>query len=423
MLKELLIYENLVVAMDTLRARKARSALTVLGIVIGVTSVIAVAAIIDGLNGFVKGRLTSVGSRMFMITRLPFGVNPAHPPAKVRSRRYLQVADAAYLREALPSVAYTTVFADKVNFGGGGSAAQNDIRYGKEQAQGFFLRGVEPDLIKAVPQFAIAHGRAVTTDDLEHNRSVAILGAGVADTLFPQSDPVGKSVRLNGKPYDVIGIFERDPGLFGGFGVDQFVCIPFSNFRKNYPEIREVLIAVSIRDGYDLKVAQNDMEEAMRRRRRVPRSADDDFEIIDPNFLASLWDQITGALILLTGVISSIGLLVGGIGVMNIMLISVTERTQEIGLRKAVGARKFHIRAQFLFEAVVLSVSGGLLGIICGAIIAYTVRALIPSVPATLSVFWISTGVAISVGVGLFFGYYPATRAANLDPIVCLRYE
>jgi putative ABC transport system permease protein len=422
-LKNLLIFENLVVALDTLRARKARSALTVLGIVIGVTSVISVAAIIDGLNGFVKGRLTSVGSRLFIVTRVPFGTNPAHPPAKIRTRRYLQVEDATFLRDAFPAVAYATVFADRVNLGQGGSSAQNDIRYGKEQVQGFFLRGAEPDLIKAVPQFAVAHGRAITTDDLEHNRAVAIIGAGVADSLFPQFDPIGKSVRMNGRPYDVIGVFERDPGLFGGFGVDQFVVIPFSNFHKNYPEIREMLIAVSIREEYDVKLAQNDLEQAMRRRRRLSRDADNDFELIDPNFLASLWDQITGALILLTGVISSIGLLVGGIGVMNIMLISVTERTQEIGLRKAVGAKKFHIRAQFLFEAVVLSVSGGLIGILCGAIIAYTVRALIPSVPATLSVFWISTGVAISVGVGLFFGYYPATRAANLDPIICLRYE
>ena len=174
-------------------------------------------------------------------------------------------------------------------------------------------------------------------------------------------------MRLNGKPYDVIGVFERDPGLFGGFGVDQFVVIPFTNFHKNYPEIREILLAVSIRDDYDLNVARNDMEEAMRRRRRLKQSAENDFDIIDPNFLASLWDQLTGALILLTGVISSIGLLVGGIGVMNVMLISVTERTAEIGLRKATGATKFHIRAQFLFEAVMLSGAGGAIGILFAA--------------------------------------------------------
>src|SRR5882724_2992427 len=420
MLRDLLILENLSVALETLRTRKARSALTVLGIVIGVTSVISVAAIIVGLNRHIKGRITSIGSRLFIISRMPFGTNPARPPQKIRTRRCLQPADASSLREALSSVEFASPFADRNAFSGSG---QNEIRFGNQLVERFFLRGAEPELGRAVPQFAVASGRFVSPDDLEHRRSVAVIGAGIADTLFPQVDPLGKTLRMNGRPYDVIGVFEKDPGLFGGFGVDQFVCIPFTNFHKNYPEIREILLAVSIRDEADLNVARNDLEEAMRRRRHLRRDADNDFEIIDPSFLSNLWDQLTGALILLTGVISSIGLLVGGIGVMNVMLISVTERTAEIGLRKATGARKFHIRAQFLFEAVMLSASGGVIGILCGAVIAYTVRALIPSVPAALSIFWVSMGVVISVGVGLFFGYYPATRAANLDPIVCLRYE
>ena len=239
MLRDLLILENLAVALETLRSRKARSALTVLGIVIGVTSVISVAAIIDGLNSHIKGRITSIGSRLFIVTRLPFGTNPARPPEKVRTRRYLQVADAMFLREALPSVAFASPFADRNPFAGSG---QNDIRYGKELVERFFLRGAEPDLGKAVPQFAVASGRFVSQDDLEHSRAVAVIGAGIADTLFPQVDPIGKTVRLNGRPYDVIGVFERDPGLFGGFGVDQFVVIPFTNFHKNYPEVREILL-------------------------------------------------------------------------------------------------------------------------------------------------------------------------------------
>ena len=155
----------------------------------------------------------------------------------------------------------------------------------------------------------------------------------------------------------------------------------------------------------------------------MKHNAENDFEITSPDFLSSLWNQLTGALVLLTGVISSVGLMVGGIGVMNIMLISVTERTQEIGVRKAVGARKADIRAQFLLEAVMLTGIGGLIGVAMGGAFAVAVRALVPSVPATLSPLWVSLGVAISVGVGLFFGYYPANRAANLDPITCLRYE
>src|SRR5215831_17979239 len=161
----------------------------------------------------------------------------------------------------------------------------------------------------------------------------------------------------------------------------------------------------------------------MRRVRHIPADKENDFEISSPDFLSNLWSQLTGALVLLTGVISSIGLIVGGIGVMNIMLISVTERTQEIGIRKAIGARKADIRVQFLLEAVTLSGVGGIIGILCGAALALLIRSVAPSIPATLSVLWISLGVTISVGVGLFFGYYPANRAANLDPIVCLRYE
>jgi putative ABC transport system permease protein len=418
-MRNLLIAENFKLALDTLRARKVRSALTVLGIVIGVTSVISVAAIIDGLNTHIKGRISAIGSRLFMISRFPFGTNPGRLPESVRMRKYFHPSDADYLKEALPAVEFASPFADRSGF----SNNQNDIRYGAELVERFILRGAAPDLGRAIPQFDVAYGRFIMHEDEEHSRSVAVIGAGIADTLFPHTDPIGKSVRMNGKPYDIIGVFQRDPGLFGGFGVDQFVAIPFSNFRKNYPEIRDVFFAVSIRPDADLAVARSDLEDAMRRRRRLKQNAENDFEIIDPNFLANLWDQLTGALILLTGVISSIGLLVGGIGVMNVMLISVTERTAEIGIRKATGATKLHIRAQFLFEAIMLSFAGGAIGILCGAIISFGVRTALPSVPASLSAFWIAAGVAISIGVGLFFGYYPANRAASLDPIVCLRHE
>ena len=177
-----------------------------------------------------------------------------------------------------------------------------------------------------------------------------------------------------------------------------------------------------MREEASLDVVRDQVVEAMRRRRHVLHNQDNDFDVADPNFFTDLWNQLTGAIVLLTGVISSIGLLVGGIGVMNIMLISVTERTGEIGIRKAIGARKSDIRVQFLLEAVTLSGIGGVLGILTGGAISMAARAL-ASIPATMSPFWVFMGVAISVGVGLFFGYYPANRAANLDPIVCLRYE
>ncbi len=413
------VMENLKVAMDTVRSRKVRSGLTILGIVIGVTSVIAVASIIDGLNGFVREHVEKLGSRTLFVTRIPPGTGPGRMPQKIRVRKYLEYTDAQYIKETCPSVSNATTFTNRINFGEQG----DQIRYGNEHVEKFILRGVEPEYPYAIPLFSVAQGRFFTSYDEERARPVAVLGQAVADSLFPVVDPIGKTVNLDGRPYEVIGIFEKDPGLFGGFGVDQFVCIPLTNFHKNFPEIRELFIAASAVPNIPLKIAQDEVTEAMRRRRHVPHNAENDFEISDPSFLTSLWSQLTGALVLLTGVISSIGLLVGGIGVMNIMLISVTERTGEIGIRKAIGARKADIRVQFLLEAITLSGIGGVLGILAGALIALIVRTLVPSIPAAVSLLWITLGVAISVGVGLFFGYYPANRAANLDPIVCLRYE
>ncbi|HZT32283.1 MAG TPA: ABC transporter permease [Bryobacteraceae bacterium] len=413
------IRENLLVGLDTLRSRKLRSGLTVLGIVIGVTSVISVAAIIDGLNGYIRGRIQSMGSRSIFITRIPAGFLGARLPEKIRTRKYLQYGDAAYLKEAVPALAYATTFTNRINFG----EAVDQIRYGGAHVERIFVRGVEPDYASALQLFAVAQGRFVSQYDLDHARAVAVIGAAIADALFPHVDPLGKSVRLNGRPYEIIGVFERDPGLFGGFGVDQFVCIPLSNFHKNYPEIREVFILASVRDDADLSTARGQLVDAMRRRRRLSYHAENDFEVSDASFFTNLWDQLTGAMVLLTGIISSIGLLVGGIGVMNIMLISVTERTQEIGVRKAIGARKSDIRVQFLLEAVTLSGVGGVVGILAGSGVALLVRLLAPSIPAAVSLFWVAAGVVMSVSVGLFFGYYPANRAANLDPIVCLRYE
>jgi putative ABC transport system permease protein len=205
--------------------------------------------------------------------------------------------------------------------------------------------------------------------------------------------------------------------------VDAFAVIPLSNFKKEYPEAKELILAFTVPENVSLQTAQDEVIQAMRRLRHIPANKENDFELSSPDFLSNLWNQLTGALVILTSVISSIGLLVGGIGVMNIMLISVTERTQEIGLRKAIGARRVDIRLQFLVEAVVLTLVGGTIGILIGAGISTLVRTFVPSIPATLSYLWVSIGFTISVAVGLFFGFYPANLAANLDPIVCLRYE
>jgi putative ABC transport system permease protein len=413
------LVENLLVAVDTLRSHKVRSVLTIVGIVIGVTSVISVASIIQGLNKFVQDRVASLGSRTYFVSRFPAGQDPSRMALKYRLRKYFDYSDAAYLRESCPDIGTATTFGTRAFMLGQG----NSISYGSQRVERVFVRGAEPEYTQTIPQFTVGRGRFVTRFDEDHSRSIVVLGTDIADSLFPHTDPLGKTVRLNGDMFEVVGVFEPDSGLFSGFGVNMFAIIPLSTFHKYYPDSKELAIAFSVRENSDVQQGKDEVEAALRRRRHVPFKAENDFEIISPEFVLSLWNQLTGALAILTGIVSSVGLLVGGIGVMNIMLISVTERTSEIGVRKAIGARKSDIRVQFLLEAVLLTCVGGAIGILLGAAIAFAVRHLLPSVPASLSLLWVLLGVGISIAVGVFFGYYPANRAANLDPIVCLRYE
>jgi putative ABC transport system permease protein len=411
--------ENFLAALATLRASKVRTTLTVMGIIIGVSSVISMAAIIQGLNKFVQDRVESLGSRTYFVSRFPPGSDPSRWPESIRTRKYFDYSYAAFIREAAPHVKVVTTFGTRGFFFGD----TNQIIAGGRSVEKVILRGAEPEYTEAIPLFSVERGRFISAFDQEHARSVIVLGAAIAESLFPNTDALGKTVRVNGKLFDVIGVFEHDTGLFIGPGVDAFAVIPMSTFRKEYPEAKELIMAFTVPEEANLDAAQGEVIQAMRRLRRIPASKDNDFEVSSPDFLSNLWDQLTGALVILTSVISSIGLLVGGIGVMNIMLISVTERTHEIGMRKAIGARQADIRLQFLLEAVVLTLVGGTIGILIGAGVSTLVRTFVPSIPATVSYLWVAIGFTISVGVGLFFGYYPANLAANLDPIVCLRYE
>ncbi len=418
------MHENLMAALDTLRTHKVRSGLTVLGIVVGVTSVIVVAAVIDGLNHYIGDRVERMGSRTYFVMRFSPSLSFGGMQEKIRKRKYLQFTDAEYLRAACPSVTTVTGFSSRPSTPGVlRSDEVNDIRYASERVDQVILRAVEPETAVVMPIFAVAQGRFITRNDLDHARDVVVLGEAIALSLFGRADPIGKIVRLNGRLYSVIGVFEKDEGLFGTPGIDQIAAIPLTNFRKHYPEVREVFLAFMVAEGTDASGAVDEVTQALRRRRHVPHGAENDFEIFSPDFITNLWNQLTGALVLLTAVVSSIGLLVGGIGVMNIMLISVTERTSEIGVRKAMGARQADIRVQFLMEAIALSFTGGALGILLGGAIAMLIRTLVPYVPAAVTPLWVVLGVSISVGVGLFFGYYPASRAARLDPVACLRYE
>lgn len=411
--------ENLRVALDTLWAHKVRSSLTLLGIVIGVSSVIGVAAIINGLNRFVSDRIERLGSRTYFVGRMGFGMDPGRLPERIRRRRYLEYEDAQKVKELAPAVEKITALGTRAFFFG----AANEVRYGGQRVENVIVRGANADYCEIIPLFTVEQGRMFTAAEDARSAQVAVIGAGIANSLFGRADPVGKMILVNGAPHEVIGVFAPDEGFLGGPGVDQFVLVPLNTFRKHNPDMKEVFLAFTIYRDVAPEAAMDQVTEALRRIRKVPHNAENDFELFSSDFLTNLWNQLTGAIVILTTVISSIGLLIGGVGVMNIMLISVTERTREIGIRRAVGARAADIRTQFLLEAVTQTMLGGLMGLAAGYAIAFAVRSVFPTIPAYVSVFWTAMGVALSALTGLVFGYWPADRAARLDPVVCLRYE
>ena len=412
--------ESLSVALATLASQKLRAFLTTLGVVIGVGSVIIVAAIIDGLNRHISDKMHEIGSHVFFIARFPaFTFDFDRLPERIRLRKQLTPEDAAAIREQSPTVVKASPILTRAAMLGG----SNEVRYQNNLVEEPFLRGGEPELVDVLPVYAVKEGRFLTHEENAHAAQVCVLGAAIADSLFGRLDPLGREVRVNGRPFKVIGVFEPHQGLFGGPGVDEFVIIPYRTFAKLYPEIKEVIIGVSVENPTLFGLAQEEAAEVLRRRRHVPAKKDNDFEFISPDLLIDLWHQLTQAVVILTLIVASIGLVVGGIGVMNIMLVSVTERTAEIGVRKAVGARRKDIRAQFLLEAVALTSVGGIIGIVAGVVISVAIATFEPSLPARVSFFWIAVSLLISLAVGLFFGLYPALKAANLDPVRCLRYE
>ncbi|MBI1355545.1 MAG: FtsX-like permease family protein [Acidobacteria bacterium] len=411
--------ENIGVALDSLRARPGRSFLTLLGIVIGVAAVITVAALIEGLNRDIVSRVQQLGSKVFFVGRFPAGVSPEQWTEEIRTRKDFEYSYARAIRESCPTVEYATVFADHSFVFG----YENEIRYRNERATSFFLRGVDEQFDDAMPMATAEQGRFITEADQGRARPVTVIGLGIAEALFPQIDPLGRTVRLNGMPFEVIGVLANDDGLFGGPGLNDFVLIPYATFHKLYPEVEMHYLAVSVADTADLPQAVDEVVATLRRLRDVPPHKENDFEVTLPDFLENLWSQLTSTLFLLTFGVSSMALVVGGIGVMNVMLVSVTERTKEIGVRKAVGARRQDIRAQFLIEALAQTIVGGVLGIAVGAAASWAISQLFPTFSAYLSTFWIVTGAAVSAATGLIFGYKPASRAAEMDPIECLRYE
>jgi putative ABC transport system permease protein len=403
--------ENLWLALDTLRTHKFRSLLTVLGVLIGTTTVIVVASIIAGLDTQLVQAAEQFGTRVVWVYKLQMGT-PHRLTREERLRKPLSYDDAMAIKEECPAVEEVSValFSGLEEFG----------FKGREMAGAQFM-GVDANYL-AIANSSLADGRFFTqTDDL-HRREVTVIAANVVEQLFQHEDPVGKSIVVDGHTLEVIGTLNKFKGFLGDSPDDRDIFIPYWTYKKLYPAAKDHFVSALAARG-QLDEAQDEIRGLLRRRRHVKPSDPDNFGISTAESLITEFRQIIGTVGLVMVVISSIGLLVGGIGVMDIMLVSVTERTREIGVRKAVGARQRDIAWQFLLEAVVLTGSGGLIGIAIGWLLSFMIRMMVPSLPSTVPLWSVVAGFVVSTSVGLFFGLWPALKAARLDPITALRYE
>ena len=410
--------ETVKMALDTLRTNKLRSGLTILGIVIGVMTVIVISSVVTGLNNSVSDLVQSLGSNVLFVFRFPvFGQRPT---TEMLTRKQMTYEDAMAMRD-LPHVVAVSPALQHTDNQAPGRGGSTSIKAGAKKMQNTILEGDTPAATE-VSELDMREGRFFTESDQERAASVTVLGADTADGLFEGQSAIGKEVEVGGVVFTVVGVLEKQKQAFGGGKnpQDNKAFFPITTFHHIHPEQLDYWISLKYDDPKNRPLVEDELTELLRRRRKVANEAADNFAIFGTDSLTRLWTQITGGLFLLLFALSSVALLVGGVGVMNIMLVSVTERTREIGIRKAIGATKQTILGQFTLEAVTLCAVGGVIGVALGAVIALGLKFLLPS---ALSTIWVSVAFLSACGIGLVFGIYPAWKAANLNPIEALRYE
>jgi putative ABC transport system permease protein len=410
-----IVREVVRMAVDSLRAHKLRSFLTILGIVIGVMTVIGMVSIIQGLNKSFLAQLQSAGSDLIII-RKNEGIQMGRMNEEERTRKDLTFEDAqavekgVLLARAVAVSIYVSPFETV------------EVKYQNAKSDNSMVIGMNDKWPIVMALYLPRLGRFVTESEIAHSARVCVLGSELADALFPMTNPIGKEIRVGPEAFTVIGVLSKRGQMFGQ-SRDNFVGLPITTLMKYFRYEKDGLeIIATPRQSETLGETIEEITNVLRQRRKVPYGKPNDFSIMTQDTMVDLYNQLTGAAYLVMIVISSIGLLVGGIGVMNIMLVSVKERTREIGIRKAIGARAGDIMKQFLFEAVFLTGAGGLIGVFVGFGIALIVKAATP-LPASVSPWSVVLGLSVSAAIGLFFGIFPAQKAAHMDPIVALRYE
>jgi putative ABC transport system permease protein len=414
-LKKRLPFETIKMALDTVRAHKFRSFLTVLGIVIGVATVVAIASILTGLRSSIISIVEEYGTNNIYAFHLSTGPRLGNRDRSEWMRKPLTIEDAEAIEQqadAIEAVAKTGYL----------WRLDRTIKYRGQSYKEGDLQGVSPEYAQ-VANVSLQEGRFISATDDEHKRDVMVIGVNVAQALFPnQGNIAGSQVEMMGKPFEVIGVLEkRKASFFGESEEDSAIFIPFQTGQKLMPQ-SWMMMMMRAKSGR-MSEALDQVEATLRRTRNVKYDQPNNFDVSTADKMIEQFDGITKGVGLIAIAISAVGLLVGGIGVMNIMLVSVTERTREIGVRKAIGAKRRDIVNQFLFEAMTLTFLGGILGVLLAVAASYILMFFIPSIPAKIPMWAVVTGVTVSIGVGLIFGVWPARKASRLDPIECLRYE